>query len=271
LKEVGVVEEKKLLEIVVDSWSGVGFGCSKNTVRKIHLNTDNTLFIGLTTHGYNFLREISGMYNISVDSFFEDLFCKYTRQYKIGRIRIDSYYPSFPNHMIAKYQWDIISAKFGSNEHGMCNHLSDFLTLKLCCDFGISLPIHDCNSNEYVNACKILSFYKHSKLFINAKDLPPVAGIYAVLARIENKIEFIHVGKSKNVEQRCVNYHQIPEVELMKKLGINVFYRVMYSESGLIQFTDEQLDQIERTLIAATNPKLNNTPVYNNKVVPITA
>jgi len=104
-------------------------------------------------------------------------------------------------------------------------------------------------------------FLKSSIVVFNPSDFPSKQGIYVVRFLNNDKWNTLYVGKSINLKQRWTQHHRNNEIEILKKIRIQLEYRYL-AETSLMKF-DKPLEEIERILIDAFKPKLNNTPVLS--------
>jgi len=114
------------------------------------------------------------------------------------------------------------------------------------------------NQYEQQHYLVVAQFLNNSKEFSSYKDFPARPGIYAVLATIKGKQEFVYVGRSEIAKKRWGKHHKEKEIKLLEDLEVGIRYRFLEIPGYLLSLAPSCLAEMEQKLIDATNPRLNS-------------
>jgi hypothetical protein len=108
------------------------------------------------------------------------------------------------------------------------------------------------------NSDSLKEFLDISKVS-SPNDFPPLPGIYLVRFLNNDRWESLYLGKSENLKSRWNQHHRMPEIELLKNIGLTIEFRFL-AESNFLKFS-EPLELLERRLIEQIKPKLNGKKI----------
>jgi hypothetical protein len=114
------------------------------------------------------------------------------------------------------------------------------------------------NQYEQQHYLVIAQFLNNSKEFSSYKDFPAKPGIYAVLATIKGKQEFVYVGRSEMTKKRWRKHHKEKEIKLLEDLNVELSYRFLEIPGYLMNLAPFTLAEMEEKLILAATPRLNS-------------